>query len=94
MTGVQTCALPISTGGAFCETPWTLAISGNPLTDTNYNYWSLSTNVERGISGTGGIINVTASDLSGLTTDNGLYHWVVSGYYGSHPDSRAFRVKK
>jgi hypothetical protein len=37
---------------------------------------------------------VTAADLAGLTSDNGLYHWVVAGWYGSHPDDRAFYVIK
>ena len=83
-----------TTDGTYCETPYTLYVAGNPASEANTKYWTLSTDVQRGISSIGGIVNISASDLSGLTTDNGLYHWVVVGYYGSHPDSRTLRVKK
>ncbi|MFO0671112.1 MAG: hypothetical protein U0235_16040 [Polyangiaceae bacterium] len=47
-----------------------------------------------GISKTGGILNISASDLAGLTSDNGLYHGLVASFYGSHAGSVAFTVKK
>lgn len=94
LTGGQWYEFAWTTDGSDCETPYTLIISGNPATEMNSKSWQLSTNVEQGITRRGGITNVTANDLNGLTTDNGLYHWVVIGYYGSHPDSGAFRVRK
>jgi hypothetical protein len=83
-----------TTDGTDCETPYTLVVSGSPATDMNSKSWQLPTNVEQGITRNGGITYISESDLSGLTTDNGLYNWVVVGYYGSHPESRAFKLKK
>lgn len=94
LTGGQSYEFAWTTDGTNCETPYTLIISGNPASEANAVSWKLSTNVEQGITRNGGITYITASDLEGLTSDNGLYHWVVIGYYGSHPDSQTFRVRK
>lgn len=83
-----------TTDGSGCETPWTVIGAGNPASDANSVSVQLSENVEQGISKTGGVIRVTAADLASLKSDNGLYHWVVKSYYGSHPASVAFTVKQ
>ncbi len=83
-----------TTDGTTCETPWNFQIGGNPVTQNNIKSWSLSTNVNEGITGKGGIVRINAQTLDGLTTDNGLYHWVVESYYGSHPASKTFKVLK
>lgn len=94
LRGGQSYEFAWTTDGTNCETPYTIIVAGNPPSEMNAKSWQLSTNVEQGITRNGGIINATANDLSGLTSDSGIYHWVVKGYYGSHPDSRTFRVKK
>ncbi|MFN8671145.1 MAG: hypothetical protein U0457_03565 [Candidatus Sericytochromatia bacterium] len=81
------------TGGSYCETPYKLYIAGNPVADPNTFNWSLSENVGKVSRKVGGIHYISAADLQGLSTNNGLYHWVVMGYYGSHPASQTFRVK-
>jgi hypothetical protein len=78
--------------GTGCETPWTLNIGGDPDIADNAKYWELATNVEQGISRTGGIIYLRASDLDGIQSEDGVYQWVVSSFYGSYPESQAFRV--
>lgn len=83
-----------TTDGSTCETPWTFQIAGNPFSQTNVKTWQLNANVDAGISRFGGIINLKLSDLDGLTTDNGLYHWTVTSYYDSYPASKTFKVKK
>jgi hypothetical protein len=83
-----------TTDGTYCETPWKVAVFGNPPSDANSGYVSLSTNVSGGITHYGGILNVSAADLNGLTSYNGVYHWTVVSFYGSHPASIAFKVKK
>jgi hypothetical protein len=83
-----------TTDGTGCETPWTVCVGGNPLTDANSGCVKLSTNLSNGISRTGGVVRVTANDLAGLQSDNGTYHWIVKSYYGSHPASVAFKIKK
>lgn len=83
-----------TTNGTYCETPWTLLIAGNPAVETNTLSWSLSEDVSNGITHSGGIININAASLAGITSTDGVYHWVIAGYYGSHPASVAFRVKK
>ena len=86
-----------TTGGTYCETPWRFIIAGNPVnlaTGANTWEWSLSEDVSQGITHKGGLMRITAQDLKNVTTNNGIYHWVVIGYYGSHPASRAFKVKK
>ncbi len=65
-------------------------------TEQNAVQWSFSDGSQNGLVGknTGGLAWVTAADLAALTSDNGIYHWVVAGYYGSHPASQTFRVRK
>jgi hypothetical protein len=94
LTGGRVYEIAWTTDGTGCETPWKLCVAGNPLSDSNSFCVDLSTNVNAGISRTGGIINVTASDLDGLTSDNGVYHALVASFYGSHHGSVAFRVTK
>ncbi|OGL38985.1 MAG: hypothetical protein A3C43_08865 [Candidatus Schekmanbacteria bacterium RIFCSPHIGHO2_02_FULL_38_11] len=86
-----------TTNGTYCETPYKFFIGGNPWTEANTWQWSLSEDV----SGYPQIVKsgvsakwVTAADLANLTTDNGIYHWVVTGWSGSHPASQTFRVKQ
>jgi hypothetical protein len=69
-------------------------LAGNPVTRDNVKEFSYSTNVEAGITRTGGVVYLSGDDFAGLTSDNGLYHWVVESYYGAHPSSIAFRVRK
>lgn len=85
-----------TTGGTMCETPFYLIISGNPATEQNAYQWSLSDGANNGLihNNSGGVWYVTAADLAGLTSDNGIYHWLVAGYYGSHPNSQTFRIKQ
>lgn len=82
-----------TTDGTGCETPWTIFILGNPPSETNGGSRELPTNGGT-ITQKGGIVNLIASDLDGITSDNGLYHWTIKSFYGSHPASVAFRVKK
>lgn len=82
--------------GSNCETPWFLYIAGNPFnmeTGANVMYWQFSKK-EGQFSGNGGYVNLTAANLEGLTSYNGVYHWVIMGWYGSHPNSVAFKIKK
>ncbi|MES2559992.1 MAG: hypothetical protein V4590_09645 [Bacteroidota bacterium] len=94
LSGGKTYEIAWTTDGTICETPWTLQIAGNPLSNTNIKSWSLSTNVNTGITKYGGIVRISAADLEGLTTDNGLYHWTVASFYDSYPASQTFKVKK
>ncbi len=80
--------------GTFCETPWRLSIAGNPVTANNIKQWSLSVNTSTGITSYGGIVNVNAADLEGLTSYNGVYHWLIESFHESHPATIAFKVKK
>lgn len=88
-----------TTDGSYCETPWTFYLAGNPanaLTGANTYAQDFSTDVNLGITHYGGLVRLSAAALDGLglTSDNGVYHWLVAGWYGSHPASRAFRVKR
>jgi hypothetical protein len=94
LSGGKTYEIAWTTDGTVCETPWTLQIAGNPLTTSNIKSWSLSANVNTGITKYGGIIRISATDLEELTTDNGLYHWTVSSFYDSYPASQTFKIKK
>jgi hypothetical protein len=95
LTGGQTYEFAWTTDTTECETPYELDLAGNPLSDENVVSWSLSENPDEGITRTGGgVYRVGAQDLAPLSTDSGIYHWVVLGYYGSHPDSQTFRVRR
>ncbi len=88
-----------TTDGTYCETPWTLYLAGNPAnlaTGNNIYSQQFSTDVSVGITHYGGLVRISAKTLTnlGLTSDNGIYHWVVVSWYGSHPASQAFRVKQ
>ena len=88
-----------TTDGTYCETPWTFYIAGNPanvMTGENIYWKDFSTDVSLGITHYGGLVRLSAASLDslGLTSDNGVYHWLVTGWYGSHPASRTFRVKR
>ena len=78
--------------GTWCETPWKLYIYGNPPAG-NGLYWEFSANAGS-VSHTGGYVNMNANDIATLTSDNGLFHWYIEGWYGAHPDSRAFKIKR
>ncbi len=82
------------TGGSFCETPYKFYISGNPYSESNVLSWSFSTETGKISRTQGGYHYITAADLAELSSDDGTYHWVVMGFYGSHPASQAFRIKK
>jgi hypothetical protein len=81
------------TGGSFCEAPFKFYIAGNPYSDQNVLEWKFSTKVGQVSRTVGGITNVTAQDLAGLSSVDGLYSWVVFSFYDSHPASQYFRVK-
>ncbi len=88
-----------TTDGSYCETPWRFYLAGNPanlVTGENIYWKDFSTDSSLGISHTGGLVRLsaTALDSLGLTSDNGIYHWLVTGWYGSHPASHTFRVKR
>lgn len=88
-----------TTDGDWCETPWTLCMAGNPANiDTGENIYceDFSADVDRYITHLGGVVYLDAAAFNslGLTTNNGIYHWVVISFYGSNPNSRTFRVKK
>ncbi|MBI3195157.1 MAG: hypothetical protein HYZ34_11945 [Ignavibacteriae bacterium] len=95
LTNGKTYEFAWTTGGTMCETPYTLIVAGNPVSEPNSKEWQFSHNPSNGITNNGGgVVQASAVDLDGLTSDNGTYHWVVKGFYGSHPASRTFRVKK
>lgn len=81
------------TGGTFCETPFKLYIAGNPVTEENTRMWQYSTKAGQVSRTGGGFDYISAQNLSQLTSNNGIYHWVVTGWFGSHPNSQTFRVK-
>lgn len=83
-----------TTDGTNCETPWTLQIAGDPLSEQNLVSGDFSTDVNAGITSMGGIVYISAQDVSILTSTSGLYHWTVSGFYGSYPASNAFYIKR
>ena len=80
-----------TTDGSNCETPYKLYITGDPPLE-RYFEWSLSENTGQISKTGGGFATVSAEDLAnvGVTSKSGVYHWVVMGYYGSHPDSQGF----
>lgn len=84
-----------TTDTTMCETPFQLIVAGNPPTQDNALTWNFSDGSNNGLVGknTGGLTWITAADLARLRSDNGIYHWVVAGWYGSHPDSQTFRVQ-
>jgi hypothetical protein len=94
LTGGKTYEFAWTADGSGCETPWTVCVAGNPVTDENSRCVELSTDTSAGISRTGGIIRVSASDLSGLSSSDGTYHWLVSSFYKSHLGSVGFIVRK
>lgn len=82
-----------TTDGTVCETPWKIAVAGNPATEANSYEQQISTNGGT-ITQRGGVIRIDASAFNGLTSDNGTFHWVVKSHWGSHPGSRNFRVTR
>jgi hypothetical protein len=96
LSGGKTFWFGWSTDTSYCETPFKLIIAGNPPTEQNAYTWSLSEGGSNGkiAKNTGGIKEISAADLQGLTSNNGIYHWVVLGWYGSHPASQTFRLKQ
>ena len=99
LTGGRAYEFAWTTNGVWYETPWFIYLAGNPanmITGENTYRVSRSENVSAGITHTGGLLYITAADIeaTGVTTDNGFYHWVVAGWYGAHPSSQTFRIKK
>lgn len=91
----QTYEFAWTTDGTFCETPFKLIVVGNPPSEANAVVYSYSTNYQNGmISNYGGLDRLGAGDVQAVTSTDGIYHWWVQGYYGSHPDSIAFRLTK
>jgi hypothetical protein len=82
------------TGGTFCETPFKLYIAGNPVTEENTRMWQYSTKTGQISRTGGGYDEFSLENLSELRSDNGIYHWVVTGWFGSHPNSQTFRIKR
>lgn len=99
LTNGKTYEFAWTTDGIYCETPWHVCIAGNPAdvnTGENIYCQDFSEDVSQGITHSGGVVYLSADALDslGLTTDNGIYHWVVASWSYSHPDSQTFRVKK
>lgn len=94
LTNGRTFEIGWTTDGTGCETPWRLCVAGNPVSDANSACAQLSTNVEAGISRTGGLYYLSANDLQGLTSDNGVFHLLVASFYQSHNGTLAFRVRR
>lgn len=94
LSGGATYEIAWTTDGTGCETPWKVCAAGSPVTDENSACVELSTNVDEGISKTGGIYRVSAADLEGLTSESGVYHLLVASFHQSHAGSVAFRVKR
>jgi hypothetical protein len=92
LRGGRTYEVAWTTDGTGCETPWTLSVAGDPLTEQNLRVVQLSMNAEAGITSYGGILRISAADLDGLTSATGLYHWSISSFHGSHPGSHTFQV--
>jgi hypothetical protein len=85
-----------TTDGTFCETPYKLYIGGNPInpdTGENIASWSLSKQAGQ-ISNNGGVFYVSADRLQSLASSDGTFHWLVQGFFGSHPASTAFKVSR
>jgi hypothetical protein len=98
LTGGKTYEFAWTSDGTFCETPWVLSVAGNPNNlETGQNIVEVRLSKQDGtISNTGGVLRVSAEDFvnSGLTSSDGVYHWVVRSFHGSHPASITFRVNK
>ena len=90
----NTYELAWTTDGTGCETPWKVCVAGNPVTDPNSRCSDISVDVNAGISRTGGVLRVSAADLEGLASDNGVYHVLIASFFQSHNGSVAFRVSK
>jgi|GEM_PF-2644298 len=94
LSGGKSYEVAWTTNGTGCETPWKLCAAGSPVSDPNSLCVNLSEDVSAGISKTGGVLNVTAADLAGLSSDTGWYHVMVGSYYGSHNGTVAFYLQK
>ncbi|MBI5533084.1 MAG: hypothetical protein HY898_10230 [Deltaproteobacteria bacterium] len=95
LTNGRTYEFAWTTDGTWCETPYKLYIVGNPPSESNAVVWSYSTTYENGmITHNGGLDRISAADLQAVTSTDGIYHWVVVGFHGSHPASVAFRIKQ
>lgn len=81
-----------TTDGTGCELPWKFIILGTPLSETNGSLWTLSTDLEQGISSAGGIFYLRAGDFDGIEAQGGIYQWTVASFYGSSPEGRQFRI--
>lgn len=92
----QTYEVAWTTDGSTCETPWDVYLAGNPFnaeTGANIIAYNVATNGDN-ITQKGAVIQIDASTFDGLTSDDGTYHWLVASFYGSHPASINFKVKK
>ncbi len=89
----QQITLPFKFGwsASGCETPFRLFIYGNPPTEDNALYWEISRNAGGPTTEWAGSHTITAADLAPLRSD-GLYHWAVAGFYGSHTAGRTFTL--
>jgi hypothetical protein len=88
-----------TTDGDWCETPWTLCMAGNPAdTETGSNIYcqDFSAGSSDYINHYGGVVYLDAAAFNSLklTTNNGIYHWVVISFSGANPNSQTFRVRK
>jgi hypothetical protein len=94
LTNGRTFEVGWTTDGTGCETPWRLCAAGNPVSDANSACVSLSENVNAGISRTGGLYYLSAADLQGLTSTDGVFYLLVASFYQSHNGTLAFRVRR
>ncbi len=87
-----------TTHQSFCEGPHKIQISGDPPSNANSVFFSISStysgndaSMTRNI---GGFMKITAKDLAPITSTSGVYYWGVAGFYGSSSEARAFTVQK
>lgn len=97
LTNGKTYEVAWTTDATGCETPFYLCLAGNPTDSTKLvnSCISFSANNDN-ITKYNGRVNITAAGLDqyGIASSNGIYHWVVVGFYGSHPASQSFRINK
>jgi hypothetical protein len=66
--------------------PFTLYLAANPAnpeTGENIYSWTFYEDINNGITRLDGIIRVNAETFSQYPSSDGVYHWLVKGYYGS-----------
>ena len=87
-----------TTNQTFCEGPHKIQISGDPPSNANSVFFSITSTysgsdaaMTRNI---GGFMKITAKDIATISSTSGIYYWGVASFYGSSSEGRAFTVQK